>query len=100
MSKHLLLQPRISEKSYFLSEKTNTYMFDVPTTSNTRQIKEAIEEQYGVKVKNVRTAIAKGKSKTTAVRRRRPLTGTRSDVKRAYVTLMPGKSLPLFEDMT
>ena len=96
----ITVQPRISEKSYFLSEKGNTYMFDVPTSANKQQIKAAIEEQYDVSVKAVRTAVAKGKVKSTPRRRRYPIEGRRKDVKRAYVTLMPGKTLPFFEDIS
>ena len=95
----IFIQPRISEKSYFLSEKGNTYMFDVEPSANKQQIKEAIEEQYEVSVKAIRTAVAKGKVKSTPRRRRYPIAGKRKDVKRAYVTLMPGKTLPFFEDI-
>ena len=97
MSK-MIIQPRISEKAYYLSEAQNTYMFDVPATANKQQITAAVEEQFDVAVTAVRTAVAKGKRKTTPLRGRYPISGKRKDVKRAYVTLAPGDSLPLFED--
>ncbi|HIA91781.1 TPA: 50S ribosomal protein L23 [Candidatus Saccharibacteria bacterium] len=96
----IFIQPRISEKSYFLSEQGNTYMFDVDPSANKQQIKEAVQEQYDVSVKSVRTAVAKGKVKTTPRKRRYPIEGKRKTVKRAYVTLMPGKTLPFFEDIS
>lgn len=99
MNAHLVIKPRISEKSYFLSEGQNTYMFDVPVAANKLQIKQAVEEQFNVSVTAVRTAIAKGKCKTTPLRGRYPITGQRKDVKKAYVTLALGDSLPLFEDL-
>lgn len=99
MSAHMILRPRISEKSYYLSEGQNTYIFDVPVSANKSQIKSAVEEQFDVSVKVIHTAIAKGKRKTTPLRGRYPITGKRKDVKRAYVTLVPGDTLPLFEDL-
>lgn len=100
MSNITLITPRISEKSYFLSDKNNTYMFDVDKNLNKNQIKAAIEEQYDVKVASIRTAISKGKVKSTPRKGRYPIAGKRKDVKRAYVTLAAGKTLPFFEDLT
>lgn len=99
MNKTTLVTPRISEKSYFLSDKTNTYIFDVDTNLSKNEIKATIEDQYDVKVAKIRTAIAKGKAKSTPRKRRYPVAGKRKDVKRAYVTLAPGKTLPFFEDL-
>ena len=52
------------------------------------QIKEAVEELFGVKVKAVNTVITKGKTK-----RFRGIKGQRSDVKKAYVTLEDGNTI-------
>ena len=56
--------------------------------SNKPQIKQAVEELFGVKVKAVNTTITKGKNKRF---RGRP--GTRKDVKKAYVTLEEGNTI-------
>ena len=97
MSKTLLLSPRISEKSYLLSQTSNVFVFDVPLKANQLQIKQAIEAQYSVTVEQVRTMIAKGKSKKTALKRKQPRIGKRIDVKKAYVTLKKGDSISIFE---
>ena len=56
--------------------------------ANKPQIKEAVEALFGVKVKAVNTVITKGKTK-----RFRGQPGTRSDVKKAYVTLVEGNTI-------
>jgi large subunit ribosomal protein L23 len=99
MSKTLTITPRISEKAYALSSSDNTYVFEVPLTSNKLQVKNAVEVQYKVKVADVRIAISKGKTKNTARRKKQSLTGKRNDIKKAYITLKPGNSLTIFEDV-
>lgn len=99
MSKLVWLQPRVSEKSYTLAQTENTYMFDTAVNANKAEIAKAVQEQYDVTVTGVRTAIAKGKSKGTPLRQRMPIPGRRSDVKRAYVTLKSGDSIPVFEEV-
>ena len=57
-------------------------------SANKPQIKEAVENLFGVKVKAVNTTVTKGKTKRF---KGRP--GTRSDVKKAYVSLVEGNSI-------
>ncbi len=88
----ILISPRISEKSYGLSQQ-NIYVFDVPMSANKAQVIEAVKENYpDVKISDVRLMIAKGKVK--AVNRgkhARPTTAKRSDKKKAYVSVSEGK---------
>lgn len=97
MSKAVVLKPRMSEKAYALSQVNNTYVFDVPVTSNKNIIAKAVEDQFNVTVISVRVAIAKGKQKMSYQKRNRPVTGKRADVKRAYVQLKDGDKLPIFD---
>ena len=94
---HLTLIPHISEKAYGQSQN-NTYIFKVPTTANKQQITDAVTTQYGVKVEDVRVVIAKGKLKRS-IRGGKPYTGRRSDVKKAYVTLVEGDSIKIFDEV-
>jgi len=95
--KDIILKPRISEKAYGLSKTNNTYVFDVPRYANKLTVGKKVTEQYEVAVVNVRTQNVKGKSKTTYINKRsKHLKGTRSDYKKAYVTLAKGASLPIF----
>ncbi len=80
----IILAPVVSEKSYGLMEQ-NTYTFYVATDSNKTQIKQAIEQIFGVKVDSVNTANREGKRK-----RSRTGYGQRKSTKRAYVTLREG----------
>lgn len=98
MSKTIALKPRMSEKSYATSVALNTYVFDVPMTENKVTIAAAVEAQFDVTVTGVRVVILKGK-KARSIRiggARKNVTGQRKDVKKAYVTLQEGDSIPVF----
>lgn len=93
----LNIQPRISEKSYILSQSNNVYIFDVPLSANKLQIADAVSAQYKVTVEDVRTSVVKGKAKKTSRKRSQPIKGSRSDSKKAYVTLKSGDKIDVFE---
>jgi len=92
----MTLRPRLSEKSYGLSQLRNTYVFDVPSDANKITVAAAVAAQYGVTVKSVNLLNQDGKVKRTVRKGGRSITGTRSDYKKAYVTLNQGESLPIF----
>jgi large subunit ribosomal protein L23 len=93
----LTLIPHISEKAYGQSQE-NTYVFKVPLTANKQQIISAVTAQYGVKVADARMVISKGKQKKT-IRNGKPYPGFRSDTKKAYVTLVEGDSIKIFDEV-
>ena len=88
----MLITPRVSEKSYRLAGG-NVYVFDVPLDANKAEVISAIEAQYdGVKVRDVRLMIVKGKPKAVnRGKRARPTVTNRKNVKKAYVTVLEGK---------
>lgn len=93
----LILKPRLSEKAYGLSQTNRTYVFDVLSPAGKQSIGIAVEQQFGVSVTNVNVTNIKGKAKRTFVSKRgKFVRGTRSDVKKAYVTLQEGDSIPIF----
>jgi large subunit ribosomal protein L23 len=94
---HLQLIPHISEKAYGQSQNS-TYVFKVPTTANKQQVAAAVTTQYGVKVSAVRIVIAKGKVKRT-IHNGKPYEGQRKDIKKAYVTLVEGDSIKIFDEV-
>lgn len=96
MSMSLILKPRVSEKAYGLSQLRNTYVFDVERSANKHIIARAVSSQYGVTVIEVNTVNATGKPKRSVRKGSRPSAGRTSDVKKAYVTLKAGDSLPIF----
>jgi large subunit ribosomal protein L23 len=83
----VVLAPHITEKSTLLSEQ-NAVVFKVANTASKPQIKAAVEALFGVNVTGVNTIVQKGKSKRW---KGRPY--TRSDVKKAIVTLAEGQSI-------
>ena len=87
----VVLAPHITEKSTLLSEQ-NAVVFKVARTASKPQIKAAVEALFGVTVTGVNTMIAKGKSK-----RWKGKLYTRSDVKKAVVTLAEGQSIDVTE---
>jgi large subunit ribosomal protein L23 len=80
--------PRLTEKSTALTEKFNTYTFEVARDSNKVEIRQAIEDLFKVKVEKVRTANVQGKW-----RRRGASFGRTPDWKKAIVTLKEGSKI-------
>ncbi len=83
----VIRKPIITEKATMASEN-GAVVFEVHIDANKPQIKEAVENLFGVKVKAVNTTITKGK-----VKRFRGMLGKRKDVKKAYVTLEEGNTI-------
>jgi large subunit ribosomal protein L23 len=95
--KQLALKPRISEKGYALSERANTYIFDVPASVNKFDIATAVKHQFEVTVIDVRLASVPGKTvRSYRNRGRKSISAKRSDLRKAYVTLKEGDKLPIF----
>jgi large subunit ribosomal protein L23 len=92
-ARDIIIRPVVSEKSYALLD-VGVYTFIVAPNANKLQIRDAVEQIFNVRVTNVNTLNRKGKRK----RNRRTFTfGTRSDTKRAIVTLAAGDKIDLFE---
>ena len=87
----VVLAPHITEKSTMLSEQ-NAVVFKVAQGASKPEIKAAVEALFGVSVVGVNTMITKGKSK-----RWKGKPYTRSDVKKAIVTLAEGQSIDITE---
>src|SRR5215213_478088 len=87
----VVLAPHITEKSTLLSEQ-NAVVFKVANDATKPQIKAAVEALFNVTVTGVNTLNSKGKTKRW---KGRPY--TRSDVKKAIVTLAEGNSIDVTE---
>ncbi|GHT22157.1 50S ribosomal protein L23 [Planctomycetales bacterium] len=79
----VVLRPLVTEKGYHRAEHQNTYYFEVHQLANKKQIKEAVEFLFDVKVESVRTQNRKGKTS----RSRRGVGGHRRNWKKALVKL-------------
>ena len=87
----VVLSPHITEKSTMLSEH-NAVVFKVANDATKPAIKAAVEALFNVSVTGVNTIVTKGKTK-----RWKGKPYTRSDVKKAIVTLAEGQSIDVTE---
>ena len=90
-----ILRPIITEQS---TEHVDLkkYVFEVAPNANKIEIKNAVEEIFGVKVEKVTTLNMKGKKKRTG----RYPEGSRKDWKKAVVKLTDGsKTIEFFEGL-
>ena len=94
----IIKKPLLSEKSYAtISDKKYTFIVDL--NANKIQIKQAVEEIFKVKVKQVNTLIVKGKKKTQNTKQGRSV-GRTSDYKKAVVWLTSdSKPIEFFESL-
>lgn len=97
MTQFLTLKPRISEKTYALSEALNVYVFEIPEGTSKQAVASAVAKQYEVSVVSVRTSHLPGKSTRSYRRGGRVVNrGQRSGIRKAFVTLKEGDKLPIF----
>ncbi len=87
----VIIRPVISEKAYALLA-ANKYTFRVHDRATKTQVRQAVQQIFGVRVQGVQTANVKPKPK-----RRGYSSGYRRKWKKAVVTLHPEDSIELFE---
>jgi large subunit ribosomal protein L23 len=87
----IVIRPLITEQGVHLASTKGAYPFEVNRKANKREIKNAVERIYNVKVRRVRTANRKGK-----YRRRGRTFGKTADWKKAVVFLEPDYHIDLF----
>ena len=86
----IIIRPIVSERSFSFMEE-NKYTFEVARTANKYQIKDAIEELFGVHVVRVNTLNVKPKKK-----RVRYVAGYTRQWKKAVVTIAEGESIEIY----
>lgn len=95
----ILIKPILTEKQTMISEKfPNRYGFRVAPSANKVEIKQAIEELYGVKVESVNTINYNGKRKSRYTKAG-IISGKTSAYKKAIVTLKEGESIDFFSNI-
>ena len=87
----VLRRPVVTEKSTMLQEQ-GRYSFEVAPQANKKQVKEAVERAFRVKVRGVNMIHMRGKRK-----RRGPSWYNTRSWKKAVVTLRSGDKIELFE---
>ena len=83
----VIVAPHITEKATMMSEH-NAVVFKVASDATKPEIKAAVEALFSVKVTGVNTIVQKGKTKKW---KGKPY--TRSDMKKAIVTLADGDQI-------
>jgi large subunit ribosomal protein L23 len=95
----VIRRPLITEKNTMLMDQ-GQYSFEVHRDANKIQIKAAVQDAFGVKVKAVNTMNVKPKPKSRMLRRGSGrITGTKPGWKKAIVTLQEGQQIDLFEQV-
>ena len=90
----ILREPRMTEKSATLGSTSNTVVFEVHVKANKKEIQNAVEKIFDVKVESVRTINSLGK-----MRRVRTQAGRQKAWKKAYVTLKEGSTIDIIEGL-
>jgi large subunit ribosomal protein L23 len=90
---HVLLKPTITEKSTILQE-SGKYTFHVAPKANKIEIRQAVEQSFGVTVVDVNVTKLHGKRK-----RYGPRVKKLPDTKKAVVTLKTGDRINLIEGL-
>ena len=90
----IIIRPIITEKSMRLKEEENKYTFEVHPKATKKDIKDAIEKLFNVKVEKVNTINVKGKRKRVG----RYWT-KKKDWKKAIVKLKEGYKIEFFESI-
>ena len=85
----LIINPIVTEKSTILVEQ-NKYVFKISSRANKVSVKKSIEKIFGVEVKKVNILNQQGK-----VKKFKGITGRRSLLKKAFVTLVNGHTIDL-----
>ena len=91
----IIIKPIISEKATYLTDLRGQYSFLVDTKANKIQIKNAVEEAYGVKVANVRTMVYAPKISMKYTKKGLQV-GKTNKLKKAVVELQSGEVLDVF----
>ena len=94
----ITIEPIVTEKATKLTDKLNRYTFRVSPEANKYQIKALVEKLYGVKVKNVNTAVVRGKNKSRWTKSGL-LKGSTSAYKKAFITVADGENIDFYSNI-
>jgi large subunit ribosomal protein L23 len=95
---NVLIKPIVTEKMTTQGEDFNRYGFVVEKNANKLQIREAVEELYGVKVSEVNTMRYPGKRKQRFTKSGVSV-GKTGSFKKAVVTLAEGEVIDFYSNI-
>ncbi|MCB0458979.1 MAG: 50S ribosomal protein L23 [Flavobacteriaceae bacterium] len=94
----VLIKPIITEKATDQSELHNRYAFVVEGDANKIEIRQAVEQAYGVSVNSVKTMNYPVK-RTTKYTKKGLVTGKKSGFKKAIVQLAEGENIDFYSNI-
>ena len=94
----IIIRPVLTEKMTAQGEKLNRFAFIVDRRANKIQIRQAVEDMYGVVVTEVNTANYMGKAKSRYTRAGL-LSGRANNFKKAFVTLKDGDKIDFYSNI-
>ncbi|WKK58014.1 MULTISPECIES: 50S ribosomal protein L23 [unclassified Sphingobacterium] len=94
----IIKKPILTEKASLLTEKLNRYAFKVDHRANKIQIKQAVEQMFGVSVVAVNTAVVAGKSKSRYTKAGF-VSGRSPKYKKAIITVKDGETIDFYSTL-
>ncbi|HLN52118.1 MAG TPA: 50S ribosomal protein L23 [Lentimicrobium sp.] len=94
----IIIKPVVTEKMTAIGEKLHRYGFIVKKDSNKLQIKKAVQELYGVDVKEVKTMTYSGKNKSRFTKTG-VVKGSTGAYKKAIITLAEGETIDFYSNI-
>ncbi len=96
--RNILIRPLVTEKMTELNESSGQYGFIVDNSANKLQIKDEVEDLYGVQVLSVNTMNYSGKRKSRSTKSG-VISGKTKAFKKAVVTIAEGESIDFFSNI-
>jgi Ribosomal protein L23 len=94
----ILIKPIVTEKMTIQGDKLNRYGFIVDRRANKIEIRNAVEQMYGVSVKDVNTVNYHGKRKSRYTKAGL-LSGRTNHYKKAFVTLAGDDKIDFYSNI-
>ena len=91
----VLIKPILTEKANKQQDSLRRYAFKVARKANKLEIKNAVEQFYGVNVIDVNTSVVPGKNKTRYTKKGF-VQGQKPAYKKAMVTVAEGETIDLY----
>jgi large subunit ribosomal protein L23 len=96
--KNILIKPLITEKTSATSDRLNQFAFIVNKNANKIEIRKAVESEYKVSVKNVRTVNVDGKAKSKYTKTGM-VSGRTPSYKKAIISLSAGETIDFYANL-
>jgi len=94
----IMITPIITEKATQLTERINRYTFRVSPEANKHQIKDLVEQLYGVKVVRVNTCVVRAKNKSRWTKSGL-LRGKTNRWKKAFITVADDQVIDFYSNI-